>query len=224
MKIKIPLALWLCWASMTAMQAATPTMRPYKIDLPRHVLRFSLPEEIAREMNPAEVEQWFDPQDASFIKNGFREIAGTLYDLKGPFWVGAYGSLKFHVMVQKKMPEYADDISNMENLESYVRWKIGRGMNALGCDIARSTLNGAPAVRRHWNTFVDPSDTEPEDLEIFSFPLDDGMFLDFGFNVMAWESGRKNERKWKPKAEALREAIKATIALEPRTRAPKANQ
>lgn len=200
-------------------------MRPYKIDLPRHVLRFSLPEEIAREMSPLQVARYFDPNEPGVLEGGFRQLAGHLYDFKGPFWVGAYGSLKFHVMVQKKMPEYEDDISSIEGLDQYVRkWNRTIEGRATGCVFSQASLNGAPAVRRHWNTFVDPSDREPEDLEIFSLPLDDGMFLDFGFNVMAWESGRKNERKWKSKAEALREAIKATIALEPRTRTPKANQ
>jgi hypothetical protein len=47
------------------------------------------------------------------------------------------------------------------------------------------------------------------------------MFLDIGFNVMCWEGGRGKESKWKPKAEALREAIKATIVLESKIRTSK---
>jgi len=209
--------LWLWWASVITMQAATPMMRPYTIELPNHIIRFSLPEEIARGMRPTEVERRFDPQDASFNKNGFREIAGTLYDIKGPFWAGAYGSLKIHFMVQKKSPEFGYDITTVEGLERYVRqWNQTIEGRATGCAFSRASLSGMPAVRRQWNTFGDPGKREPEDFEIFSLPLHDEMFLDVGFNVKAWEGGRGKESKWKAKAEALREAIKATIVLEPK--------
>ena len=191
-------------------------MKPYAIDLPNHVLRFSLPEEIVRGDLPVTLVQRFEPRDASFVKNGFYEMFAMLYDIKGPFWVGAYGSLKIHLMVQKKLPEYESETATIEKLERYVHWKISRGNDAQGCVISRSSLNGAPSVRRQWNTFGDPRKREPEDLEIFSLPLNDELFLDVGFNVKAWEGGRGKEGKWKAKAEALREAIKATIVLEPK--------
>lgn len=210
-------ALWMWCASMITMQAAPPSMKSYVIELPNHILRFSLPEEIAREMRPEQVERRFDLHDASFVKNGFREIAGTLHDIKGLFWIGAYGSLKFHFMVQKRNPAFGGDITVVDGLEQYVRrWNETIEGRATGCTFSRASLNGMPAVRREWNTFGDSSKREPEDFEIFSLPLNNEMFLDVGFNVRAWESGRGKESKWKAKAEALREAIKATVVLEPK--------
>lgn len=201
---------------MIIMQAA-PAMKSYMIDLPHHVLRFSLPEEIAKEMTPLQVEKRLDPNEPGVFEGGFRQIAGHLHDFKGPFWVGAYGSLKFHFMVQKKMSEYNDGITTLEGLDRYVRqWNGTIEGRATGCVFSRASLNGKPAVRRQWNTFGDPSKREPEDFEIFSLPLGDKLFLDVGFNVMAWEGGRGKESKWKAKAEALREAIKATVVLEPK--------
>jgi len=160
---------------MITMQAA-PAMKSYMIDLPHHVLRFSLPEEIAKEMTPLQVEKRFDPNEPGVFEGGFRQIAFHLHDFKGPFWVGAYGSLRFQFMVQKKNPEFGRDIAAVEGLERYVR---------------------------------------------HSLPLDGEIFLDAGFNVMAWDGGRGKESKWKAKAEALREEIKATVVLEPKpTAAP----
>ncbi|WP_404425806.1 hypothetical protein [Nibricoccus sp. IMCC34717] len=203
-------------ANIVTMHAAQ-VMRPYAIELPRHILRFSIPEEIAHNLSPREVEVRFDPCDSSFAKNGFREIAGTMHDFNGPFWVGAYGSLKFHFMVQKKRAEFAGDISTADGLEFYVRqWNGTIEGRATGCTFSRVLMNGMPAVRREWNTFGDSSTIEPDNLEILSLPLSDEMFLDIGFNIKEWESGRGKEREWKPKAEALREAIKATVILEPK--------
>ncbi len=217
MQKRILPALWLWWASMIIMHAAAPAMRPYTIDLPRHVLRFSLPEEMAKEMTPLQVEKRFDPSEPGVLEGGFRQIAGHLYDFKGPFWGGAYGSLKFHFMVQKKMPEFGGVITTMEGLEGYVRqWNGTIEGRATGCVFSRASLNGMPAVRREWNRFSDLSKREPDHLEIFSLPLTDEIFLDVGFNLMTWEGGRGKESKWKPRAEALRETIKATVVLEPK--------
>jgi hypothetical protein len=197
-------------------------MQSYLIELPHHILRFSLPEEIARDLSPREIESRFDPRDPSFVRNGFREIAGTMHDFNGPFWVGAYGSLKFHFMVQKKNPQFGGDITTVEGLERYVRqWNETIEGRATGCVFSRASLNGMPTVCREWNRFGDSSNREPDYLEIFSLPLNDEMFLDIGFNVMCWEGGRGKESKWKPKAEALREAIKATIVLESKIRTSK---
>ena len=75
-------------------------------------------------------------------------------------------------------------------------------------------LNGAASVYR-WSQSIGNT-AEPEELEIFSLPLDNDMFLDVGFNVMQWEGGRGKDKKWKAKAESMREAIKATIVSEPK--------
>jgi hypothetical protein len=187
-------------------QAATKPMRAYSIDLPGHVVRFSLPEEIAREMGPLSVEKRFDPLDPAYFRNGFREIAGTMHDFKGPVWVGTIGSLKFHFMVQRRRTEYKDEITTTDGLDRYVHWWNGKiEGRATGCVFSLTTLNGMPAVRREWKS-------QAEYLEIFSLPLNEGMFLDVGFNVREWISGHAS--KWKKKAEEMREAIKATVVLE----------
>ena len=205
------LLLW--WASIIAMQAAAPEMRSYSIDLPHHVLRFSLPDEIANEMTPLQVEKRFDPNERGVAEKGFRQIAGHLHDFKGPFWAGAYGSLKFHFMIQKRAADYQGDITTADGLDRYVHWWIGNDTSKFV--LSHATLNGAAATRREHNTFGDRDKAEPEDLEIFSLVLDQDFFLDVGFNVMEWEGGRDKEGKWKVKAEALREAIKDTVLLEP---------
>lgn len=222
LRLRFAFRVSLFFGAAVAAFAAQPAMRSYRIDLPHHILHFALPEEIAKGMTPYEVDKQFDPFDASYFRNGFREIAGTDYEFKGPFWVGTIGSLKFHFMVQMRLPAYKDEIRTIGGLEDeiltingldrYVRWKIGSGERSRGCVIGRSTLNNMPAVRREWNSFGNPSEVQPEHIEIFSLPLDEGMFLDVGFNVREWVKGRAG--KWKKKAEAMREAIKATIVLE----------
>ncbi|MGC4074982.1 MAG: hypothetical protein QM760_21285 [Nibricoccus sp.] len=209
--------LGLLLIGVVTLQAAAPAMRFYAIELPQHVLRFSVPEEIARTLSPLEIESRFDPQDSSFLKNGFRQVAGAMYDFNGPFWVGAYGSLKFHFMVQKKMAGYDGDITTVEGLDRYVHsWNATIRTRATGCVFSQASLNGLATVRREWNTFGDATKRQPQYLEIFSLPLEDDIFLDVGFNVMGWEGGLGKERKWKAKAEALRELIKASVVLEPK--------
>ena len=205
-------------SSLIGRSAVAPAMRAYRIELPHHVLRFSLPEEIAEQLRPDQIEQRFEMQDVSFVRNGFREIAGGLYTIDGPFWVGVYGSLRFHFMVQKRSPEFSGDITTVAGLEQYIRqWNktiVGR---ATGCVFSRASLHGMPAVRREWDRFGDPGNIEPDYLEIFSLPLDSEIFLDVGFAVRALVPGRGREGKWRPKVEALREAIKATVVLEPKS-------
>ena len=51
----------------------------------------------------------------------------------------------------------------------------------------------------------------------FSCPIDETMFLDVGFWITETVPG--SAAKWKPKVEAFREAIKATITLQPKATA-----
>jgi hypothetical protein len=67
----------------TSLSAGAPIMRPYTIDLPHHVLRFSLPEEIAQQMAPLQVEKYFAPTDAAYKRDGFRDIASKYYQIQG---------------------------------------------------------------------------------------------------------------------------------------------
>lgn len=211
----VPVLAWLGLITAASLSAAEPATRHYSVNLPHHVLRFALPEEVAREMPPwKQPDQQFDAVNPSFSRDGFREIATATYEYKGPFWVGTIGSLKVHFMVQRLSLNYHGKGGTIEDLDRYVHWWISKGRNAKGCLFSRSTLNGAPAVRREWNTFGNPGELKPEHIEIFSLPLDEDMFLDVGFNIREWVPGRA--KKWKGKAETLRETIKATIVLEPK--------
>ena len=208
--------IWLTFTSVVTLDAAPrAAMQTYVIDLPQHTLRFSLPTEIAREVSPQQVEASFSPTDASFRRVGFRQIAGHMHDFKGPFWKGALGSLKFHVMIQKRYEEYRDEIASIDGLARYLQlWNKKVLSNDPIRSSDRSMLNVARAIRREWTTFDDPSCREPRQLEIYSLPLDQEMYLDLGFHMMMWGPGRGSESRWKPKAESLRESIKATIVLE----------
>jgi hypothetical protein len=216
MRKSLLMAILLIGTNAIALPASAPPMKTYVMSLADHGVRFSLPEEMTRGSWPIKVAAHFDPQHPSFLKNGFYSVFDTLHDLNGPFWVGAYGSLKVHFMVQKRDRRFAGDITTIEGLEEYVReWhKTIEGVRG-DYTFSRVELNGMPAIRRERNTFGDPGKREPEHLEIFSIPLDEEMFLDVGFNVMAWQGGRGKERRWKPKAEALREAIKPSIVVDP---------
>jgi hypothetical protein len=209
-----PLAwFWLATAIGMQAHAASPEMRTFTIDLPYHVLRFALPEEMAREMSPLQVEKRFDPSEPGILESGFRVIANKLYDFNGPFWVGAYGSLGFNVSVIKRHPEYDGAIGTIDGLNAYIRWWTGEGMGEFGYDLAE--LNGIPCVRRSYDTFAHPRQGDTtRALEVFSYPLDDDMFLEVGCSITEWVP--KSAKKWKKKAEAMREAINATIILEPR--------
>jgi hypothetical protein len=210
-------ALLVLWASVVPARAAAPAMKSYTIDLPNHILRFSLPEEIVQGELPFKVVDPFDPQDPSFIKNGFYEIVGALYDVKGPFWVGAYGSLELHFIVQKRNAAIGGDITTIEGLERYVpQWVERVHGRSEKRTFSRASLHGMATIERAESTFGDTTELEPEEMEIFSLPLDEEMFLDVGFTVMGWEGGHGKEAKWKPKAEAMREKIKATVVLEPK--------
>jgi hypothetical protein len=191
-------------------------MKAFEIELPEHVLRFSIPEEITREW-PIKHTRWFEPQSPSFERAGFYVVFEALHDVNGPFWLGAYGSLKIHVMVQRRKHEIAGDITTVDGLELYV--PVLR-MTSAGPQeqwtFSQASLNGLAALRGKYNTFGNTGGHR-EHTEIFSLPLDAEMFLDIGFRVVDWGAGRRRERKWRPKAEAVREAIKATIVLEPKS-------
>jgi hypothetical protein len=107
------------------LSAAAPIMRPYTIDLPHHILRFSLPEEIAQQMGRLQIDKSFDLTDAAYRRNGFRDLASKYYPIRGPFWVGAYGALRFDFTVVRRVAEYKEDITTVDGLERYVRWWIG---------------------------------------------------------------------------------------------------
>lgn len=97
-------------------------MKACTAELPNHVLDFSIPEEMAREMSPRQVNSYFDPSRP--FERGFQIVSRTMYDFKGPFWIGALGSLSFHVFVQERAAEYKGGISTAEGLEKYIYWWV----------------------------------------------------------------------------------------------------
>src|SRR5688572_18163116 len=100
------------------------------------------------------------------------------------------------------------DIRTVEGLARYVpQWRETVGRRGPVRTFTIASLNGIPAVRRSWSTFGDRGATEPEQSDIYSIPLDNEMFVDVGFRIRRWEGGRDKEAKWKPKAEAARDAI-----------------
>jgi hypothetical protein len=209
--------LWLWLAMTTAMHASTPTVKSYTIDLPHYMLHFALPEEMANAIPPWKLVQRFDPEDSAYLSNGFLEVVAGYHDFKGPFWVGTYGSLEFGFIVQKRLPEFQGEITTLDGLGRYVQWWCNKTNPTYDFKFDKGTLNGMTCVRRRHNTFGSqpaPNTPELEELEIFSQPLDSETFLDMGFTIT--ESVPGSAKKWKEKAEELRDAIKATIVLEPK--------
>jgi hypothetical protein len=217
MRNKIATFLWLYFAMTAAMQASTPAMKSYTIDLPDYVLHFTLPEEMAKDIPPWKLVQRFDSTDSSYLSNGFLEIVAGYHEFKGPFWVGAYGSLEFGFSVQKPLPEYQGEITTLDGLGCYIQWWTNKTNPTYGFKFDKGALNGTTWVRRWVNTFGSPLGSNLSELheqEILSQPLNHEMFLEAYFNIT--ESVAGSAKKWKQKADELRDAIKATIVLEPK--------
>lgn len=201
-------------ASVAPVQAVASPMQPYEIRLPEHVLRLSLPREMVREDSPVKVTEQFDAQNAGFIRDGFDGVFETLYDFNGAFWEDAYGSLKIDIIVLKKVPDIEGDITTIDGLDRYLQeWKRispGHGPQRV---FSRQSINGMPAVKRTQNTFAAPGNDNSYESQIYSLPLNSDLFVEVGFTVLRWNDNPRKERKWRPKAEAMREAIKATVTL-----------
>ena len=209
---------WFLLFGANFLPATTPSMRPFDIDLPHHVLKFSLPTEITQKMSSLQVNKRFDPSDPSdpaFLRDKFIDLVSKSYQFDGPFWVGTYGWFQFSFSVVKRVPEASEDISTIEGLDRYVRWWSNNPPSDFNFD--RSSLAGTTWLRRQKNTFgCEPKNDEQEDTEIFSIPLDKKMFLQVVFRIS--ESVPGSAPKWKPQAEAFREAIKTTIVLQPKAK------
>ena len=217
MRIRLISCMWFWSAVTSAMYASASPMRSYTIDLPHHVLHFSLPEEISRGMSSTQVETRFAPNDAAYLRDGFRLLGGQLHDFDGPFWVGARGSLKLHIIVIKRSAEIDQEIVTLSGLERYVRQWIGKKDYASSISYSQAVMNGEAWVFRLQDTFgrpATPMEPHAEHAQIFSHPLEEDMFLEVGFRLMEWVPD--SAKKWRKKAEEFREAIKATIVLEPK--------
>ena len=203
-----------------AAHAFADPLKNYTIDFPEHILRYSLPREIADKIEPLVQEKQlsqFSPSDKNFIAHGYLEIAGTLHDFNGPFWVGAYGSLKFDFIVQKRVHEFKGEIKTLDGLDKYIRWWANDGNPSHSFNFRRVVVGGSEWLSRSQNNFsgsIITTGSESKELEIISIPIDNEMFLDVGFSIMEWVPD--SAKKWKQNAERLRDTIKSTVALEPK--------
>lgn len=206
---------WLLSWVPTALLAAAPAMRPFVVDLPNHTLRFSLPEEIARQMSPLQADPRFDPKTSdTYERDGFRFLASKYYQFQRPFWAGAYGALKFEFSVVRREAKYRDEIITLGGLDRYLNWWRARLRDKDGYIFSQAELSGRRWVYQHRNTFGQVAQGA-EEMQGFSCPIDETMFLDVGFWITETVPG--SAAKWTPQAEAFREAIKATIVLQPKS-------
>ena len=175
------------------------------VDLPNHVLEYSLPEEVARQMSARMADTHFDASEP--FERGFRGIAGTMVDLGGSFFTGPSGTFTFDVLVIERSAEYVGDISTAEGLKEYVSWWLPtlRKLRSEREHFGLVTINGSEAVSRGLGT--------PQ--EILSFPLDQKMFVEFGL-LIRWLRAGANA-PWVKKAEAMRDSIRASIRLRPKS-------
>ena len=173
------------------------------VDLPNHVLEYSLPEEVARQMSARMVDTHFDASEP--FERGFRRITGTMVDFGGSFFTGPSGTFTFHVLVIERSAEYTGDISSAEGLKEYVSWWVPIRLRSEREHLGIVSINGTEAVSRGLGT----------PLEILSFPLDQKMFLEFGL-LIRWLRAGANA-PWVKKAEAMRDSIRASIRLRPKS-------
>ena len=205
---------WLSGAALNLLSAAAPSMRPYVIDLPNHTLRFSLPEEIAKRMSPLQADPKFDPKtSATYERDGFRGLASKYYQFQGPFWVGAYGALRFDFRVVRREKNIEGNVTTLDALDRYVRRWLEYLKNAKGYAFGQLEMSDSRWVFRRKSTFGQVAEGA-EEMQGFSCPIDETMFLDVGFWITETVPG--SITKWKSQAEAFREAIKATIVLQPK--------
>ena len=213
-KMRTAALAWLSCFVVHLLPAAAPAMRSYTIDLPQNVLRFSLPEEIAQHMGPRLIDKSFDPStNKTFKRDGFRDLVSMYYQIQGPFLVGPYGALRFDFTVVRRVDGYEGDITTVDGLERYVRWWIGGMPENRDFSFGQAELAGVKWVFR-WRNTMGGGGVNAADVQAFSFPIDQTSFLRVDFWISETVPG--SAPKWKPRAEALREAIKATVVLQPK--------
>jgi len=186
----------------------------YSIYLLDHQLSFSLPSEMTPSPDSKNLEHQFSLDDPSFVKNKFRILVKLMHDIGGSFWSGPYGSLKFNVVVQQRDTTLKGDISTIDGLEEYIKeWSKSSHSDGENYVVSRGELSGVPAILRERNLFGDQKRLEPDQIIVYSLPLNDEVFLSIVFNIKGWKAGRGKEDQWKPRAEALREAISKSVRL-----------
>jgi hypothetical protein len=203
--------------------SATPNMRDYAVDMPNHVLRFSLPDDVAEQMLIRHVDNRFDPIDKIFQQDGFHVVVHKYLEFYAPVWSGPlggpsiYGGLRFEFSVVKRDSNYySGDITSLDGLDRYVRQWIDHRESKKGFQFGRTTIMNKEWIYR-WRNTIDGAlatgEREPTDVQAFYFPINEYMFLQIYFEITDYEPTKS--QRWRRDAEAIRDEIKTTIVLEP---------
>jgi hypothetical protein len=197
---------------VSSLIAGTPETKYYAIDLTGHTLTFSVPVEVANQVRPLYVQTLFDPANPGFQRNGVRQLEGKFYQFRGPIWTGTYGWFQFDIDVVNRDPTYGQSVRTLDSLDRYIRlWAAGR---SIGFQYSRKSLSGVVWLQRllRTNEPLPPvGDGHLEDIEAFSVPLNDDMFLQVIFRIAESDPGSAD--KWIADAEQFREAIEATLVI-----------
>lgn len=200
-----------------SLMATDNEMIPYSVDLPQHNLRFKLPKEIVARLSGAQIHYEFNTKNPLYIKNGFYSVAEDIFFFNGPIWTGLYGDFRFDFMIVKKLSDLHGDILTINGLSEYLRWWLSKDGQQYNFNFENISISGSPWVRR-WKDMLNQRDGgasgEAEDNEILSCPLDENMFLQVAFQIR--DSHTTRSLKWREQAYLFREAIKATIVVEPK--------
>jgi hypothetical protein len=216
---------WLACLARDLMASPLGGVRTYSIELPTHVLRFSLPEDVAQQIRPQQIKSKFNPMDRAYRQDGFCILASKYLQFNAPFWSGPlggpsiYGGMEFEFCMVQRYSSYNGDITSLQGLDHYVRWWIGNRATGKGFEFGRATLVNKEWVYRWRNTIGGApaaGELSPSEAQVFSFPIDEDMFLEVRFYIKDYTP--ESSKKWKERADVIREEIKATIVVEPKDR------
>jgi hypothetical protein len=172
------------------------------VELPNHWLEYAVPDEVARQMAPFEINTYFEPLRP--FKDGFRVMARTMCDLGGSFFTGPSGTLSFTVIVLERSADFEGDISTAGGLQNYIYWWVPLVRKRAAGKFGVVMVNGTEAVSRGTGSWD----------EVLSFPLDQKMFVEFGLTIDQLRGG--SSASWIKRATAMRDAIRASITLRPK--------
>lgn len=194
-------------------------MKPYAIDLPGYVLRFSLPDEFVQSIMPrAPIETRFDPLNPIYFRDGTKSLAQISYVTTGFMGFGMAGDCIFSISVVRKKPAYSGNIENMDAFENYIRWLADSDATFHGFTISREVINGVVTSRWWLPASAAARGTIPMDIENYSFPLSRDSYLVVGFSI--YESKPGSDERWKRKMMKLCEEIRSTIVFERKPNQP----
>jgi hypothetical protein len=219
-------------AGATGCAESKQEMIPFTFDLPNHVLHYSLPGEMFPPKWHLKLNKKFDTQDIGWVKNKDQLIVRLLHDIDSPFWiVGPYGSLQIFFSVSEKERGYGKKINDIKGLEEYIRWSLFKeSYSSVRENFKTVNLINCPSLGEAYGIMVSysiPARDErtlkpgewslfPGDYQSLYIPLTDEIFLHLSIEISDCQGGRGRESRWKPKAEAMRQAIQGAIRLEPK--------